>query len=222
MSSCSNFYLFSGVNGDINLLFTIYNNLRSMLEARNYNVEKDMKEYTDVESFRKQFKNKDVPDVSILKFTTSKKDDSKDKLGIYWNDDEKIGTKALKGYMDDMIKKNIKRGICILKYTMSTFAKHTIDEFNHNTSNMYFETFDYSELMLNITKHILVPKHVVLSKPEVEELMTKYNLKKITQLPKIHRTDPITKYFGLLSGSVVKVMRINQVGSIYLTYRIVI
>ena len=53
MSSCSNFYLFSGVNGDINLLFSIYNNLRSMLESRNYNVEKDMKEYNDVESFRK-------------------------------------------------------------------------------------------------------------------------------------------------------------------------
>jgi DNA-directed RNA polymerase I, II, and III subunit RPABC1 len=193
-----------------------------MLDDRNYNVEKYIKEYPDVESFRKQFKNKDVPDVSILKFTVSKKDDAKDKLSIYWNDDEKIGTKVLKGYMDDMIKKSVKRGLCILKYTMSTFAKHTIEEFNHNTSNMYFETFDYSELMLNITKHILVPKHVVLSTTEVEELMAKYNLKKMTQLPKIHRTDPITKYFGLLPGSIVKVMRMNQVGSIYLTYRIVI
>ena len=90
MSNCSNFYLFSGINGDINLLFTIYTNLLSMLDDRNYNVEKYIKEYPDVESFRKQFKNKDVPDVSILKFTVSKKDDAKDKLSIYWNDDEKI------------------------------------------------------------------------------------------------------------------------------------
>jgi DNA-directed RNA polymerase I, II, and III subunit RPABC1 len=221
MSDCQNFYLYSGLKGDINLLYTIYTNLYDMLKDRNYDISK-MKMYNTIDEFKKQFKNVEEPDVSVLKFILSKNDNKDDKISIFWNDDEKIGIRVLKSNMEDMNKKGVKRGILIVKYSMSTFAKKSIDEFNQNQSNMYFETFDYSELMMNITKHVLVPKHIVLTEDEVTALKDKYSLKRITQLPKLHKTDPMTKYFGLMPGNVVKVVRNNPIGSKYITYRIVI
>ena len=75
------------------------------------------------------------------------------------------------------------------------------------------ERFMEQELMINITEHELVPKHAVLTETEKKELLlwvivydfshsncfSRYKLKD-QQLPRIQKSDPVARYFGLARG----------------------
>ena len=57
---------------------------------------------------------------------------------------------------------------------------------------------------------------------EQKDLLTKYSIKRDTQLPKLYVTDPIAKYYGCRKGNIVKVLRDSVASTSYLTYRIVV
>ena len=97
-----------------------------------------------------------------------------------------------------------------------------LEDFNINFPSKYIEYFEYQDLLINITKHILVPKHSILNDSEKKDLLTKYSIKRDTQLPKLYITDPIAKYYGCRKGNIVKVLRDSVASTSYLTYRIVV
>lgn len=81
--------------------------------------------------------------------------------------------------------------------------------------------FTHEELLVNITHHMLVPKFHVLSDAEKKEFLECYKLK-IGQLPKMLDTDPISRYYGLKKGDVVKITRKSVTAGRYVYYRCVI
>ena len=82
-----------------------------------------------------------------------------------------------------------------------------------------FEIFIMEELMVNITHHMLVPKHSVISAAEKAELLKRYRAKE-NQLPKIQCEDPVAKYFGVKRGDVMKIIRPSETAGRYVTYRL--
>lgn len=62
-------------------------------------------------------------------------------------------------------------------------------------------------LQFNILKHSFVPEHKVLSSLELEEMMKKYNVQSIEQMPEISRFDPVAQTICLRPGEVCKIMR---------------
>jgi DNA-directed RNA polymerase I, II, and III subunit RPABC1 len=82
------------------------------------------------------------------------------------------------------------------------------------------EVFLKKNMVFNVTHHVFVPKHVLLTKDEEDDLLTKYNTVK-SKLPKLSKSDPIAKYYGLKTDQVCKIIRKSpEVGeSIY--YRLV-
>jgi len=59
---------------------------------------------------------------------------------------------------------------------------------------------------VNISKHLLVPKHIKLSEKDKDKLLEKYNIS-VTQLPKILKKDPAIKDLKLKQGDVVRIIR---------------
>ncbi len=214
-------YTFSETS-PVDILFRVYTHLIEMLQARKYTIdEDDLEKLNSIELFKEQFENSNDPDVSILQFVVSNGDEQ---VGLFFSDLEKIGMKQIKSYINFMDENEVNHSILILKYPISTFAKKAIDDFNihFNSTGKRIEYFDYSELLINITKHILVPTHTILTEVEKEELLKRYSLKRDTQLPKLLSSDPISRYYGLRKGQVVKVLRQSLTSTSYVTYRIVV
>nr|XP_010922168.1 DNA-directed RNA polymerase V subunit 5A isoform X3 [Elaeis guineensis] len=75
-----------------------------------------------------------------------------------------------------------------------------------------------TELLVNITKHVLKPRHDVLTEEEKQKLLKKYNVED-SQLPRMLETDAIARYYGLQKGQVVKVTYDGELTRSHVTYR---
>lgn len=71
------------------------------------------------------------------------------------------------------------------------------------------------------TGHIFVPKHILLSEKEEEELLSKYNISR-KQLPAILITDPAIKGLSPKIDSVIKIVRKSETALNAPYYRVVI
>lgn len=89
-----------------------------------------------------------------------------------------------------------------------------------NDLQLNLQVFTVPELLFNVTKHTLVPKHEVIKDEELaEELVKRFNVKNRHQLPLILKTDPIARYYGIKPGQVVKITRISPSAGEYIMYR---
>jgi DNA-directed RNA polymerase subunit H len=73
----------------------------------------------------------------------------------------------------------------------------------------------------SILEHELVPKHEVLSKEEVEELLKKYKAS-LNQLPQILINDPVVRELGAKIGDVIKITRNSPTAGTSVYYRVVV
>jgi len=72
----------------------------------------------------------------------------------------------------------------------------------------------------DITKHFLVPKHLILTKEEEANLLEKYKITK-DELPKIKSSDPAIAQQKPKQGDVVKIERRSVYGDSIDYYRVV-
>lgn len=165
-----------------------------------------------------------------LGFLTHHKSDNNDKIMVFGSDEDKLGVKPIKDYTVRMENVQCYKAILILKAGITPFARRIINEMNYMSSSgtavpgqqqqrKHIELFDSNELLINITKHIFVPQHIVLTKEQKQELLNKYKLKE-TQLPRIQQIDPVARYYGLNKGQVVKIIRPSETAGRYVTYRL--
>ena len=192
-----------------NPLYKCYMTIRSMMRDRKYLVDDEILDentfiqtYQDLElQFQKRNSDKKI---HVFFVESTKKDTNLGKKDIT----DKFIPKMKKEGMDHMIL--ILHGIKITSSAKSEIAKHK--------QTYLIEYFDSAELVVNITEHKKVPKHIPLSEQEKQKILRKYGDE--DQMPKIGDHDRVAKYLGLQVGDMVEIIRISEAKGIHKYYRI--
>ncbi|MBN2567783.1 DNA-directed RNA polymerase subunit H [Candidatus Woesearchaeota archaeon] len=73
---------------------------------------------------------------------------------------------------------------------------------------------------IDVSKHVLVPKHSKVSEREKVEILKRYNIS-LVQLPKILADDPALQDLDVNPGDVIKIVRQSQTAMESVFYRCV-
>jgi DNA-directed RNA polymerase subunit H len=73
----------------------------------------------------------------------------------------------------------------------------------------------------NITKHSLVPEHIILKEDEKKSLLENYNLN-INQFPMILQSDAAITHLNPQIGDIVKIIRDSPTNDKQIFYRVVV
>lgn len=152
-----------------------------------------------------------------LVILVTKKSDPNDQIIVFFPEENKpVGVKPIRVLAEKMEEKKLGHAILVVQQKLTAFARTAIQEMG---PKFEIEVFHESELIVNVTKHILVPEHVPLSAEEKKSLLARYKVKE-NQLPRIQHTDPVARYFGMKKGQVVKITRPSETAGRYVTYRL--
>jgi DNA-directed RNA polymerase I, II, and III subunit RPABC1 len=87
------------------------------------------------------------------------------------------------------------------------------------TENGYtVEIFTLDELQYNPSKHMLVPRHELLSKDDADNVLTLYDTQR-SQLPLIMKTDRMARHLGMRPGQIVRITSASPTAGEYVHYR---
>lgn len=125
-----------------------------------------------------------------------------------------IGVKQMRTFAQHINQHNFHTGILVTQASITPAALKIVPVVLPSV----IETFQEQDLLVNITHHELVPKHVLLSPEDKRRLLERYRLKE-SQLPRIQTGDPVAKYLGLRRGQVVKIIRKSETAGRYASYR---
>ena len=70
--------------------------------------------------------------------------------------------------------------------------------------------FHIRQLQFNILDHTFVPRHIVLSEHDKNEVYQKYNVKEDDMMPEISRFDPVAMSIGLRPGELCHIIRTSK------------
>ena len=205
----------AALTGESSHLFRIRRTLLKMLKKRSYVVDAAQLAMTP-RGFVDQFG--DQPKRNDLTILAEHETDAEDQLFVFLPDDDKVGVKTIKQYCEMMKEASVSHAILVVKQGVTPFAKTALQEM---ASTYLIEHFRDAELLVDVTEHRLVPAHALLSPEDRQALLDRYKLR-AEQLPRIQRTDPVARYYGLKVGDVVKIVRPSETAGRYVTYRVCI
>ncbi|KAI5961442.1 RPB5 [Candida pseudojiufengensis] len=205
----------------ISRLFRTFKTVKEMVKDRGYYITQEELDMT-LEEFRaKVCDSMGNPQRKLMCFQATPTAEQLDKfpeMGSLWVefcDEASVGIKTMRNFCIHINEKNFNTGIFIYQNSITPSANKLIPTVQPAT----IETFQENDLIVNITHHELVPKHLKLNKIEKKNLLEKYRLKE-SQLPRIQREDPVARYLGLKRGEIVKIIRRSETSGRYASYRI--
>lgn len=140
---------------------------------------------------------------------------------VYFVSDPKVSVKKVKS-IRDLMSDSSEIYTCLLlvyKNSITTFAKQFIA--TDIDPSLHVQAFSEKELMFNVTKHELVPKFEILTTEEKKQVIQKYRTS-AKHFPRMTTSDPISRYYGILPGTMVKITRKSPTAFEYESYRIVV
>lgn len=82
------------------------------------------------------------------------------------------------------------------------------------------EYFTLLEIVRDISKHMLIPKHILLSNDEAKQLMEEYNIKQ-KDMGMICYDDPMARFLNAKIGNIIQIIRYSIYSGYSTYYRLV-
>ena len=197
-------------------LYRVYKTLNKMMEDRGFNVDVTLKELSFSDWLKKNNNRTTLNGIFYKKDINNA--DAIVRLYFEYLEGFKISANDIGIFFTNMKEAKADSGIIIISGQLTSQAKQKLIDINYE---LQVECFNIAELMVNITEHSYVPKHVLLNDEDKKLLLKRYKVKE-NQLPKILITDPVARYLGLRRGNVVKIIRDSETSGKYVTYRITV
>lgn len=148
-----------------------------------------------------------------------------DKCIIKYVMQPKLRAGELKGLAETIIKEGIAKNgstlIFIIRDTMK--MEDQIELYFENLyqkHNVFVQMFYINKLMFNVTHHKLVPKHTIVDEETKKQLMTTLNLEREDQFQIIKKNDQVSKYLGMRTGQLCKILRFSPTYGEFIVYRL--
>jgi len=85
----------------------------------------------------------------------------------------------------------------------------------------FLQLFWVGQLVINITKHTLVPEHTVLTEAQKKTILKKYHVPDESHFPVILKTDPICQYYNMKKNDMCRITRMSPSAGRVNYYRVV-
>lgn len=213
-------------NSLLSKIFRVKKTQIEMIKDRGFNIDDELHIFEhDVEMFKNEYIGK-IPRMRETGFLSKKMDDDflvtslsqfyaneKTGAGIYvhYMDKDANSKSASGSQIKDII--NILEGLLLSEFDITSIiiisqVPITTEEIEKLKSMQSFNimTFLFEELIINKTKHVLVPKHTLLDDRDASLYMKNNNLSANESL-QICFDDPIVKYYGGLPGQMFLINR---------------
>lgn len=212
---------------------TIYRsraNLLDMLEYRGYDVSEyrnyTLKDISIMANTHISTKSIEIPELGPLDIEVENDDGNKIFVKYYlskFKQSPKFDKLIINIFENQELKKNDTLILIVLDTVLFKKSKENRVE---NYVNKIYTKFKYfvqiyglDNLLFNISKHEYVPKHRLINKNEIKEMMKKYNIQDENVLPTIKREDPMAKYIGMKPNDICEITAPSIASSIYKKYR---
>ena len=212
---------------DSDSVLQVVNVIKEMLNSRGYNDDDELTSYAQMSTleFSSIYDQSIQNGLSFGPISHEVLDDNKIILKIIFNTTRKSNIKDICESFFTEHGENIK----ILIVMKDRITPNITKEITQNTQYRNVEIFQMKNLMINITKHVLQPKfEIIYPKDELNIVKQYISSTTITpqqinqfksKLPKIPKDDPISKFYGLKSGNILKITRMNEQSGRYITFR---
>ncbi len=108
-------------------------------------------------------------------------------------------------YIQNVLSENDRLIIIVNDDPNDTLTQHLKHQWEKN--NLLVNIISLKRLQFNILKHNLVPPHRILLDEEKVELMEKYNIHEMKQIPEISRFDPVSQVLGIRPNDICEIIR---------------
>ncbi|CAM8948753.1 hypothetical protein QQ045_017164 [Rhodiola kirilowii] len=184
-----------------------------MLRDRGYTVPTQDIDFT-LDDFRNKFGHNTDPDA--LRISATHEIHQAENVQVVFCGPGPVKVNVIRGIGENIPNRDsLSRLIIVLQSPMTNQAQKALDLFKFKV-----EIFQIADLLVNITKHVLKPKHRILTEGEKQVLLQKYSIE-AKQLPRMLQRDAIARYYGLEKGQVIKVTYSGEITESHVTYRCV-
>jgi len=190
-----------------------------MLKLRNYDISNIstnslVTNETDQDTLTIKVKNEDENELTHVYYNISNTRTNHKKIS------SKVETIMKTINEDKNIKKNTEINIIFIVLDVITPSVKEVIKLLNKKYNIYMQVFPIKQLMFNVTKHRIVPKHIRIKKLQNKsDFLQSLHIDNLDKLPKILDSDPVAMFIGLRPGEICKIIRPSQSAGIHNVYR---
>ena len=212
-------------------IYNIYTTIRGLIDNR-YNIDTEFSEI-DFREFSKEngrldgflgYLNSKKPaiDADNIFDTLINPNESNEERTLIKYIKHNLTAKNTKNLIDSLLKNYDFDNLVLIFFNEKSNEKKKVIRLQLETQfssvNKNTRIFMADELLFDITKHILVPKHTKYTE-DYDILKKKLMIKHLDKLPFIGFNDPVARFIGLKENDIVKIER-NELSQNNVSYRI--